>query len=45
MLVGDKVNMLEAIMLDDSTPELVLVLALDTLDTLVVLELDEPGIR
>ena len=37
--------MLEAIMLDGSTPELVLVLALDTLDTLVVLEVGGPEIR
>jgi len=37
--------MLEAVILDDSTLELVLVLAPDTLDTLVVLELDEPEIR
>lgn len=37
--------MLEAVMLDDSTLEFVLVLAPDTLDTLVVLELDEPEIR
>jgi hypothetical protein len=37
--------MLEAVMLDDNTLELVLVFALDTLDTLVVLELDEPEIR
>jgi hypothetical protein len=34
--------MLEAVMLDDNTLELVLVFALDTL---VVLELDEPEIR
>jgi len=32
-------------MLNDSTLELVLVLVLYTLDTLVVLELDEPEIR
>lgn len=37
--------MFEAVMLDDSTLELVPVLALDTLDTLVVLELDEFEIR
>jgi hypothetical protein len=45
VLVGDGVNMLEAAMLNDNTLELVLVLAPDTLDTLVVLELDEPEIR
>ena len=37
--------MLEAVMLDDKTLELVLVLAPDALETLVVLELDEPEIK
>lgn len=37
--------MLEDIMLDDNTLELVLVLAPDALETLVVLELDEPEIK
>lgn len=37
--------MLEAVILDDNTLEFVLVLAPDALDTLVLLELDEPEIR